>query len=59
MFTTEQQKEIFQAIKANEEKTSGIIHVHIRKKCKQTIFNIKYRVVKWKKLKIVNNGKLI
>ena len=35
MFTTEQQKEILKTIQQNEAKTSGIIHVHIRKKCKQ------------------------
>ena len=37
MFTAEQQKEIFKTTQQNEEKTSGIIHVHIRKKCKQNV----------------------
>ena len=50
MFTTEQQKEIFQAIKANEEKTSGIIHVHIRKKCKQNVLKDAEKYFKKSKL---------
>lgn len=37
MFTKAQRQEILDMIKCYEAKTSGIIHVHVRRKCKESV----------------------
>ena len=37
MFTKIQRQQILDVIKRYEAKTSGIIHVHVRKKCKESV----------------------